>query len=199
MRSTTTRLRALVLPVMLLGVASAGCASGGLTEDDVYVELRGPGAELALATRDGHLRGALGDARGFDTDADFSDAFDDGASSTVSLWADGGAGEGAWATMASITARGEARRKLFTPGQSLRFSAGHDESELSAYACSGKGARAADLAFESDAVEIEIEVEESDRPGMVAIAWGSEYFTDEGLEHVAGRVLVAVPSAEVAR
>lgn len=149
--------------------------------------------ELALDVRNARLEGELGEVVGIRAEADEASSSDDGISTEVTIWAGGGKGTERWATMTTFSLSGEARARFFTPGETMSFGVGEGSTDLGSYACSGTGADADELDFEVDPVATEISVHESDVPGMVTVEFDAEYFTDLGVQHLAGSFDIAVP------
>ena len=124
----------------------------------------------ALQTKNATLAGALGEAINFTGDANYVDAYDDGYYTGITIWADGNVSDvGEWAAMAAISIEGSLSNEAFKPGAKLHFSSEEYTGAPYVYAfgCSGAGSNAGVLDYEATGSETDIEVSESDEPGMV--------------------------------
>jgi hypothetical protein len=137
------------------------------------------GSQSALETKNAELAGNLGEAVDFSAAANFVDAYDDGYYTSITLWADGSnTTSGQWAAMSvlNIEGGGGISNEIFKPGATLHFSwDDYGSPYVYTWGCSGTGQDADMLDYEADANETDIEVTESDEPGMVHLSITGTY------------------------
>lgn len=182
------------IPVaMMIADDASNDDSGPYYYDDGYYG----GDQSALQTKNARVHGDLGEAIGFSGDADYVDAWDDGYTTSLTLWADGSNDKGQWATMTALSIQGDGgiASEVFKPGAKLHFSS--DDYDQSPYVytwgCSGTGSDADMLDYEASSSETDIEVTESEEPGMVHLAVKISYPGSGSAQVVEGELDVVVP------
>ena len=118
------------------------------------------------------------------------------AGPTITIWADGQSSQsGQWAAMSQLTIEGASLADdAFKPGAKLHFTSDSYGSTPYAYTygCSGTGSDADMLDYESPGVDTDIEVSESDEPGMVHLTITATH-SGYGTQLVHSEIDVVVP------
>lgn len=176
-----SRLAWLPLALAALAPSLAGCEiplammlADDASNDDVaygdYYDGEYGGTQSALQVKNASVSGDLGEVRGFSAAADTVDAWDDGYYTSITLWAKRSSGSSSWATMTALNIEGGGiQSDVFKPGAKLHFSSDDYGATpyVSAWGCAGAGSDAELLDYEVNGSETDIEVTESDEPGMV--------------------------------
>lgn len=164
--------------------------------DDGYYD--GYGSEsAALQVKDAQVHGDLGEAIGFSGPAQSVDAYDSGGFTSVTLWANGKSSTN-WATMTAISiSNGGLGSDVFKPGAKLHFSSEDYDAVPYVYTwgCSGTGADADMLDYESGTSDTDIEVSEAADPGMLHLTFKVTYLNYNGSpdQIVEGELDIAAP------